>query len=829
MIALAAFLVLSQDPLSEPARAAAGQAVEIVDGWTTQASKLEERLRELAERAAKLREAQELLDAAVASRDAARLREAIAAWSPAAAGKLGSVAEIEQELKRLNPASGGAGAGLEEALLHFGSRARELNARELQAWRASGLAGRIERALGEKGRLREAIELGRKIKQTWEGNKEPAEKYDEALRDIDGLFDPAARDAAAELRAVQRRLEGIGTGTTALQTLEARLRQQALQMHLLRPLEAPKDAVLAEVRRKFQDETALTEIRSPDFVKGRLFHARADRHYLLTPNDEVQRLDGPLDAIRRAARLLRLAGKEPDPETLASTLQGFEDRVRRAEADAGPDLDACREPLDLVEAYLNLQHAGDAAAARKALEDARRFHRRGSEEALANAMFNDADRDLLRATARILRSAVIVEIAASGEGLSLWARADDGSPTALARTATGGFAGLVAADPERHASIFIGGAQGGVPIRESMERMPQLPGRVSATLRPALRPKEPATAGISGGPVNLEQLLKLNAGGPKSAPASEDAPPTTAEKDEMKVRAGIDTDRGVPPDETAAKFGSRPGALDDPGFAGLLEKLIEGDRAAAEAILQRVTGCSAERARKDVDRLLGEDKTRKANEEKGKPAKVPYAGPRPGPDGDYLRSAGVNPADVAVPVDPSVIPDAPRSEDLRLPLEQPAAGNPFDSYRRTASALPHDFLRRQQSAVDAERRAAVGVIRDRTIPTRGGLDNIDAGAAKSIVLSLWDADGEDGDIVRVSVGGKLIASALALTATPQSFTIELSDPFTPLSIVALNEGTTPSSTGSIKASAGGRDLRVSSWTLKANGVATSVIRRGGAP
>ncbi|MBI3856744.1 MAG: hypothetical protein HY293_13735 [Planctomycetes bacterium] len=84
-------------------------------------------------------------------------------------------------------------------------------------------------------------------------------------------------------------------------------------------------------------------------------------------------------------------------------------------------------------------------------------------------------------------------------------------------------------------------------------------------------------------------------------------------------------------------------------------------------------------------------------------------------------------------------------------------------------------------------------------------------------------------MVRISVGGRVIAGSLVLTNAGQSFTVDISDTFTTVTVVALNEGTQPPNTAGIRVSAGGRDLKASSWSLKTNTVGSTVIRRGGAP
>lgn len=835
MNALVALLLLAaQAPPSEEARAAAAGAVEALDGWVGEVAKVEEKLRGIRERAGKLQATQDLLTAAIQSRDAGKLRDAIAAWSPSTAGKLNTVAEIELELRRLNPSFGPGGSSVDEALLHFGARARDLNARDLRSHRSSGLAWRIERALEETGSLRRALEAGRRIKQTWDGSKDLPDKYDEVLRDLQDRFDPAARDAVAELLAIHRLLQE--PGLEALPALEARLWDQVRRMNLLRPIDAPKDPVAAELRRSFPEDGGLplTEIRTPEFLTGRLFHVRDDRYYLFTGDGALHRLTGSLETIRRVVRMMHLAKIPVDPGKLALELPEFQSRFKEAAEDFGPLAEACRAPRAVVEPYLVVQFAGDSAAVRKAVEDVTRFQGRAFEETMAYAIFDEADRGLLRSRGTILLSNVIVEVAVTGDGFdgakaSLWVRTGNGALTALHRGGQGIFSALVPVDPAREESIFIGGTHGGDAIRETMERLPRLPARMNATLRFALRPKDSSPASAPAfGPADVDPFARVNAAGPKAPPPA--APPwSAAEKEEMKVRAAIDTDPGSPPDETAAKFGTRPTDLGDGGFAGLLAKLIDGDRAGAEAIYQRITGCAAERARKEVDKLLGEDKTRKENEDKGKSARVPYAGPKPGPDGDFLKAADVSPADVAVPVDPAVLPDVPRPDDLRPPPEPPAEANPFERYRRMASAWPSEFHRRQQTAVEGERRSAAAAIRDLAVGTRGGMDNFDAGAARSVVLTVWQPGTEDGDIVRISVGGKVVAAALTVTNSPQSFTIDLTEPLTAITVVALNEGSSPGNTAVIKVSAGGRELRASSWNLKSNGVASSVIRRGGGP
>ena len=79
----------------------------------------------------------------------------------------------------------------------------------------------------------------------------------------------------------------------------------------------------------------------------------------------------------------------------------------------------------------------------------------------------------------------------------------------------------------------------------------------------------------------------------------------------------------------------------------------------------------------------------------------------------------------------------------------------------------------------------------------------------------------------ISVGGKTVASALRLTKAPQSFTVTLPGEFTSVSVVALNEGTSPPNTASFALQVNGRTVKTTKWGLKKHDMGSTVIRRGG--
>ena len=293
---------------------------------------------------------------------------------------------------------------------------------------------------------------------------------------------------------------------------------------------------------------------------------------------------------------------------------------------------------------------------------------------------------------------------------------------------------------------------------------------------------------------------------------------------------GDDTDHDTTPDvpvnETDETLGDRPQDLDDPGFDALDDAIQRGDTDAAEDALDGLTGTDSDENGSVVDVLVDESRTEDDFDRNNTPLDSPHDGPEPPSDADVSNDVGLDPNDVTGPIVPTGAPPGIVPGDLTPPPPRPVPPNdPFIVDRGRAHDETIRIIRDQEEAARREDAAATDAVRNHPIPTRGGMDGIDVGPIDRVTLSMWDHGQQDGDRVRVVVGGRTILQDLSLTNQKQSFQIQLTSTFTSINIVAHNEGTASPNTASIEVSGGGRVLASTQWNLKSYDMGSTLIRR----
>ncbi|OQX17816.1 MAG: hypothetical protein BWK76_09430 [Desulfobulbaceae bacterium A2] len=81
----------------------------------------------------------------------------------------------------------------------------------------------------------------------------------------------------------------------------------------------------------------------------------------------------------------------------------------------------------------------------------------------------------------------------------------------------------------------------------------------------------------------------------------------------------------------------------------------------------------------------------------------------------------------------------------------------------------------------------------------GGLSDVVV-SSQTITVSVWDHGTVDGDIVNITLNGATAAGGVTLAAGPKTFTLNLNPGRNTISIYAVNEGSVPPNTASIKIS-----------------------------
>ena len=131
----------------------------------------------------------------------------------------------------------------------------------------------------------------------------------------------------------------------------------------------------------------------------------------------------------------------------------------------------------------------------------------------------------------------------------------------------------------------------------------------------------------------------------------------------------------------------------------------------------------------------------------------------------------------------------------------------------------------QNQGARDEGRAGQQAVASWKPPTRGGMQAMDVGRARQVVIRVWDGAAEDGDCVQIWVGGRVLVQNLSLTNAGHSFRVTLRSGFTSVKVIALNEGTSPPNTARFAVEAGGRTYN-NKWDLKTWDMGSTVIRGG---
>ena len=287
-----------------------------------------------------------------------------------------------------------------------------------------------------------------------------------------------------------------------------------------------------------------------------------------------------------------------------------------------------------------------------------------------------------------------------------------------------------------------------------------------------------------------------------------------------------DSDTVAPPrvHRTQNELGLRPDPH-GPEIDALRDRIRTGDRDGAVEILTEITGGTADGGGDLIDRLLDESGAEQEFGDQSRFLDEAFGGePLPG-DEEFISAVGLDPGAVTGDVAPVTIASGPTPEELVAPpVRERDSDDPFVRDRNTADGVISGVVEEQARSVERERSVARQEILNFPIPTRGGMIGVDVGAGTSVVVTVWDRDQQDGDRVKISVGGRIVAEDLLLTNAKQSFSLSLHDLFTPITVIAHNEGSVNANTAVLEVTGGGKTL-TSSWELKANEMGSTLIRR----
>ncbi len=291
---------------------------------------------------------------------------------------------------------------------------------------------------------------------------------------------------------------------------------------------------------------------------------------------------------------------------------------------------------------------------------------------------------------------------------------------------------------------------------------------------------------------------------------------------ELESSADADTAEEAPSNATEDLYGNRSQDLDDRCFQQLQDALRRGDREAARQAYHCITG--EDPSGSDAFSVLSGETERQRNmNQLQNGLDEPHDGGAVPPDETFLASHGIDPLDL---LSSTGIVDPPSSDDLRSPPGTSGGDSRnFNVQRQSALQAINNVMRNQQQNVRREHAAAEHMIRTHPIPTRGGMSGIQVQGTDQVTITVWDHGTQDGDRVRIDVGGRTVAGNLMLTKRKQHFRVRLTSRFTPIRVLAHNQGSQGPNTASLRVSAAGGVDETTSWNLKTNDMGSTLIRR----
>ncbi len=868
--------------IPQQAREALDGAVEKVDRWVENAQELEGQLKQVKATVEKAQKTQSQLTQAIAKRDIKQLQAAIKEWNPEWAGYVGDIDQARTLMGQLG--LNYEAKSMEEALFHIAGKGRDLNGRVLEAWSSSGLGAHVNEALAGNGALGKAIGAAQKIKAVWTNVKDVKEQYDTILNDFERVFNPNSQSAYAGLEAIQNILnefkdkapppvdailggyaEVVGGFITALQQLEQQINTNTRQMNLMRSFDSTKDGVLDELKSKFPEENEfeLWEIKTPAYLEGRFFTSSATGRYYLYHDGTMHQFRGSLEDIKTLARWTSLVYGKSDPHRIAARLPNFKARMEEINRRLTPLYYAFRGRLplllDYIKYYEGFSNDNDEENRQKIVK----YKSMNFDTFTAFYVFSPTDRTEMEYYGELFADHALVDVTVSGTGEGfvlgkavIWIAP---SSSMIKRTLTlvdGKFRGIVMAHNSSNTYV-IGGTHAGAEARQDTVTVTSRPYRIVHSFAFTMQPEEEQgdddgeDGDDDGGGVDPNALDDDNEGGdPPADPNSgtdedpnsvtgvegdtgdkttdgEKDPLTDKDVENMVEDADKDTQSDPNSNETDETYGDLP-PTDSELFDDFIMAVILGNHEEALEILEQIAGGDRDDLEEILDRLGDEAQTAQDFDKNTDPLDEPDDGPTPDSDDDYVESLGEDPNHLDDPIDPQDNPDEPDDGDLVPPDQDPVDPNdPFYGQRQAANNMINNTLNGQRQAVDNEYTSAQQDIKDTPIPTRGGMEPLDAGGAQTVTITVWDHGAEDGDIVRISLGGRTILDALRLTNAPQSFTVNLAGDFTSVCVIALNEGTSPPNTASFAIEANGRNIKTTKWDLNEYDMGSTVIRKGG--